>query len=94
MTQQPTNEHLGAEPTQPEIPVHTPSGPEKQPQPAKPEIPPVNLPGPEIPDPSRLPDTDLPGPEIPDPGPPPGPQPSTAWNGGLGTAAWRACAPR
>ena len=71
-------QHLSAGPTQPEIPVPTPPGPEQQPHPAKPEIPPVNLPGPEIPDPSRLPDTDLPGPEIPDPGPPPGPQPSTA----------------
>ena len=56
----------------------TPTKPEKQPEPAKPEIPPVNLPGPEIPDPAQLPDPSLPGPGIPDPGPPPRPIPERA----------------
>ena len=55
-----------------------PTKPEKQPEPAKPEIPPVNLPGPEIPDPAQQPDPNLPGPEIPDPGPPSRPIPTQA----------------
>lgn len=66
-------------PAEPEIPDPQPdTAPEKSPQPPRPEIPPVNLPGPEIPDPARQPEPDLPGPEVPDPGPPSGPTPTTA----------------